>query len=525
MMQTQIPQELSALMALSQGMQQGRVAPTTPDGAPTVAAQKMGQVEQGMMPGMQQAVGQAGLGAQIKAMQMQEAQKAMMNAAMQQAQPPAGIERLNPQMGSFAEGGIVGYAPGGSAASMLDPEQYALEIEMMNAEAEARRAARARRDDAERLAFLETAAPEVAARLKAQQAPAAAAPEVAAPPPPPPPRAPAVERQPSAARPSVGGGGIEELANKQRAIYASMVGPSTPEDAIAYELKRRPALDAYLRSQGVDPNYFEKRSEEDKALTEQQRALLRERMERERGRDTFLGRMGEALRGFSQMKGQGVGSGLTRSYDALSRRLEAGEARMDQMRDLEIKINELEINRRRSLEDAKRATMEGRVKDAEQSLNNANAFGNEIKKLTAATYPNQIQQMVELEKANAARDATRAGREAQDFARLQGIASNYEAKKVEALRKLDEDFAKRNNLLLQQEQIMKDKLPEDQKRALQTAREGHQINRNATAKQFDDRLAMINSRLYPGIDFSVGRAAPSANSSVEAARKIVSGSK
>ena len=421
-MQAQIPQELSALMALSQGMQQGRVAATTPEGAPTVAAQTVGQVEQGMMPGMQQTVGQAGLGAQIKAMQMQEAQQAMMNAAMQQAKGPAGIEGLNPQVGRFAEGGIVGYAEAGTVASMLNPEQYALEVEMLNAEAEARRAARLRRDDAERLAFLETAAPEVAARLKTQQAPAATAQEVAAPPPSAPPPPLAAERQPSAARPSGGRSGIADLFERERAGYASMKGPATPEEILAQEQREAAIQDQYLRSKGLPTTteMFAARGAEDKSLIDQQRALLRERMEREQGRDTFLGRMGEALRGFSQMQGQGIGSGLTRSYDALARRLAAGETRMDQMRDIEIKINELEINRRRALDDARRATAEGDWKRAQQRMGEANAFENAQKKLTAGTFSEQAKAVLEERKiaeAAAGRAETAAGRSEQEKSR------------------------------------------------------------------------------------------------------------
>lgn len=509
-MQAALNPALAAALTLDRAAQVGEFAPMTKEGTPTVVGGLMQKV---MPPAVPDVVQQAGLGGQIQAMQMQEAQKAVMNQAMQQAKGPAGLEGLNPQMGGFAEGGIVGYAPGGTAAGMLDPEQYALEIEMMNAEAEARRAARARRDEAERLAFLETAAPEVAARLKAQQAPVAqpAAPEVAVrqerPPAPPP-------QLPPAAAPSGGGvnlSGIEALMNKQREIIGSMKGPSTPEDAIAYEQRRRPAFDAYLRSQGIDPDAFTKRAEEDKALMEQQRGLLRERMEREQGKDTFLSRAGAALRGFQQFQGQGLGQGMMSAYDNLARQVASGERTMDQLRDFEIKLNELDINRRRSLEDAKRATVEGRVKDAEQALNNANAFSNEIKKLTAATYTTQVQQTVEMEKASAARDATRAGREGQEFARLQGIASTYEGRKAETLRKLDDDFNKQNDILLKSAQAMgRDKMPPAMRQSLETAEAAHRANRAAVAQQFDERLAMINQRLYPGVDFSVGRAAPSA---------------
>jgi hypothetical protein len=114
--QTEIPEALLGAMMLGQAAQSGQFQPTTPDGMPTVAAKLMQQAAPSMgapmmgqpMAGLGQIAKQAGLGAQIQAMQMQEAQKAMMNQAMQQQQAP-GIVGLNPQMGNFAGGGIVGY--------------------------------------------------------------------------------------------------------------------------------------------------------------------------------------------------------------------------------------------------------------------------------------------------------------------------------------------------------------------------------------------------------------------------------
>ena len=91
------------------------ISPVTPEGTPTVAAQVMQAAQKAMTPqvAMPQVAQQAGLAGQIQAMQMQEAQKAMMQAAMrgqpqmQQPMPPQqmsqGIEGLNPQMGNFAE--------------------------------------------------------------------------------------------------------------------------------------------------------------------------------------------------------------------------------------------------------------------------------------------------------------------------------------------------------------------------------------------------------------------------------------
>lgn len=501
-MQAAINPALAAALTLDRAAQVGEFTPMTKDGRPTVVGGLMQKV---MPPAIPEVAAQAGLGGQIKAMQMQEAQNAVMNQAMQQAQGPAGIEGLNPQMGNFAEGGIINGVPGYATGDLTD-EEYDRRL------AEAQQTGKFRQSILGRAKPKpdQTMSPDERERLLeviSASAPMMAIPEVAVredrPAPAPIPQMAA----PQAAPVGGGVGGIEALMDKQRKIYESMKGPSSPEDAIAYEQRRRPALDAYLISQGVDPNYFEKRSEEDKALMQQQRELLRERMEREKGKDTFLSRAGAALRGFQQFQGQGLGQGMMSAYENLSRQVASGERTMDELRDFEIKLNELDINRRRSLEDAKRATVEGRVKDAEQALNNATAFANDIKKLTASTYTTQVQQTVEMEKASAARDATRAGREGQEFARLQGIASNYEGRKAESLRKLDEDFAKQNDILLKSAQAMgRDKMPPAMRQSLESAELAHRANRAAVAQQFDERLAMINQRLYPGVDFSMGRA-------------------
>jgi hypothetical protein len=515
MMQAQIPQELSALMALSQGMQQGRVAPTTPEGAPTIAAQKMGQVEQSMMPGMQQALGQAGLGGQIQAMQMQEAQKAMMNAAMQQARPPAGIERLNPQMGNFAQGGIVGYAAGD-----LAEEEYDRRLR------EAERSGKFRQTilGGSRSRVPEGMGADERGRLLeviAASTPQMPIPEVEVQEDRPPPSPPS---QPSESAAAASLGIVAPLYEKQREEYAKIkTAPLTQEELLAQAKNEREVRRQMLIQSGLDPDYLDKREAQGKSLFEQQQALLRERMDRERGKDTFLGRMGEALRGFSQMKGQGVGPGILRSNEALERRLASGEARMDQMRDLEIKINELDMIRRNALEDARHAIATGDFNRAQERLAAARNAENDKAKLIGGTYGPQASAAVQERQVSELGKQRMQNVQTQEFARLQGIASTYEARKVEALRKLDENFAKDNKLLLQQEQMLKDKMPANQQQALEKAKDAHRMNRASVAKQFDDRLAMINSRLYPGVDFSVGT--PSSSPDIQAARKIVAGSK
>lgn len=130
-----VPQELSALIELQQGMQTGKVAPTTPQGQPTVAAQMAGAAQQQMAPQMapqmpmgspavNQVARQAGIAGQIQAMRQQQMQQAMMQQAAQATQRPpmmaaGGVASLNPRIKGFAPGGIVGYAG--------DDESYAIE--------------------------------------------------------------------------------------------------------------------------------------------------------------------------------------------------------------------------------------------------------------------------------------------------------------------------------------------------------------------------------------------------------------
>jgi hypothetical protein len=73
------------------------------------------------MMGVAQAAQQAGLAGQIEAMQMQKAQQALMNNAMQRQQV-GGLEAMNPPMGNYAYGGIVGYA-GDEDSLVVEPAE------------------------------------------------------------------------------------------------------------------------------------------------------------------------------------------------------------------------------------------------------------------------------------------------------------------------------------------------------------------------------------------------------------------
>lgn len=129
--QSSIPTALQALMVLRQ-----QANPTAPGPGgqliPTVAA----QTAQQMMPPPMQAVAQnAATGANIQAMQQQNAQKALMDQMLAQQQAKAqqpvlaaegGIASLDVDgMDDYAEGGVVGFAEGGipvGQATTLSPE-------------------------------------------------------------------------------------------------------------------------------------------------------------------------------------------------------------------------------------------------------------------------------------------------------------------------------------------------------------------------------------------------------------------
>ena len=125
-MQTAINPALAAAMTLERAAQVGEFQPTTREGQPTVAAQLM---QKAMPPAIPDVVKQAGLGGQIQAMQMQDAQKELMGRLMAEQKQAPGLMGLNPQMGNFAEGGIVGYTDGGTAST---PYTSAEEIDRLN---------------------------------------------------------------------------------------------------------------------------------------------------------------------------------------------------------------------------------------------------------------------------------------------------------------------------------------------------------------------------------------------------------
>lgn len=370
------------------------IKPVTPEGTPTVAAQVMQAAGMAQQPALPQIAQQAGLGGQIQAMQMQEAQKQLMNAAMQQQrQAPAGLMGLNPQMGNFAEGGIVGYAEAGVA------------------EDEQRRLAQIRSEYEQEVGKFMQDVPYVPGGTTK--------------------KVPTEETSESA--------GIETLLPEAEAIYAPAAQeleklrttPPTGQEVTQYLQEMDPAQRAYYISRGIDPDALMKREAENKKLFDAQRALLQERMARQEGGDTMMSRLGAALRGFRQMKGQGIGGGILSSYENLSRQVESNQLRMDQLKDAELKINELEIGSRRSLEDARRSIAEGDWKKAQSELASSQRMANDATKLRADLKSKIGAAAVQMRGQDVRAETSRYGadvraetaRRAQDIRQTLGLAS------------------------------------------------------------------------------------------------------
>lgn len=453
MMQAQIPQELSALMALRQGMQQGRVAATTPDGAPTVAAQEVGQVEQGMMmPGMQQAVGQAGLGAQIKAMQMQQAQEQLMNAAMRQ-QGPAGIESLNPQIPGFKEGGIVGYAEAG----MVSPE-FGGDAPVDNSEPRLRvptpqgdrmmtvsemRAANYPEDYIRRRLEMEgmisrRAAPApmapAASPATAPATPVAVATPVAAPQVqmqrPPAPMMPTASQKPA-------GMSSEQLFERARAGIESLPRePVAPSQAIAPALEAQRAMDEYRRQMGL-PGEMDRVSQQEaafKKLMADREAILNRRMQEVQAQQD-RGSLAQYLMGFRQMKGQSVGQGLMSGSQAAQAYESGLRAQFERIEDLKIDLQALSVEKQNALDKMRDDIAKGKFEDAMKRREQAQRADAEIKAKKAEIDVAQAKAVAQKEEAQ-----YRAGQPGE-LERLLGRLDTLRRTDPAAAEKLAEDIA------------------------------------------------------------------------------------
>ena len=399
-MQTAINPALAAAMTLERAAQVGEFQPTTPDGQPTVAAQLM---QKAVPPAVPDVVKQAGLGGQIQAMQMQDAQKELMGRLMAQQKQAPGLMGLNPQMGNFAEGGIVGYQAGGVTGEFGDisallsdqaenPQNIVDQIKgyFDRLAREGRQA-----EEAQKMQFLEQNAPGVAARVKgeraATQAPAAPAVDSGAQmqanmdavraaerrmtPAAAPRQAPAVTAAPAKQ-------GIAALtgaaAMRQQALdeLGKFRDQATPEQIRAQAEATANTRREFERSQGIDPEFLakqiadaERRGKERMSYADRLAAELDERRKDEGIINFLLGARG--------LKGQGIGevfrTGALSSREAAS--MSRAEAR--KIQEMRLAYEDASVKERQSLEMARRAIAAGDWKSGQDYMANAQKFHND----------------------------------------------------------------------------------------------------------------------------------------------------
>lgn len=372
-MQTQINPALAAAMTLERAAQAGQFQPTTPQGQPTVAAQLM---QQAVPPSVPQIAQQAGLAGQIQAMQQQQAQQAMMRQAMAN-QPPAGIEGLNPQMGNFADGGIVGYAGGGSS--------YADYLRRRREEKAQQRAepVYAEFDDTGEIRTYKTD-PEVERELLAARTPMMPIPDIQI-------AAPSKQssladvpmapsgKQVSQESPSAG------MFNAARArLGMQALEPVAPEQGIEGALALGRAEDELRRQMGL-PTRMElltKEGEEFKKLYGERGQRLAERisqLEGERGQQGII----NFLLGARGMRGQGLGETMRTGAESARAYEEATRGRIEKMQDLQLEVRGLQLEKDTALSKMKDDIANGRFKDAMANKQKAQDAQNSLLKAYA----------------------------------------------------------------------------------------------------------------------------------------------
>lgn len=321
------------------------ISPVTPDGKPTVAAQVMQAAKQATMPQVAQ---QAGIAGQIQAMRMQEAQKALMNAAMQRQQAPenVGIAPMAGQM-QMPEGGVVGYARAGLAEDDMQP---VVDPQFDTGSSINEDQDRRRLEDEERRRR----------ELQQEQARTAQMQQQVPPPPPPtgrPAAAPAAPMAPPARGRSVipASFGSDQYIRDMMAAAEYEPKMPTTQEGIAGALERRKGLDEFLRQRGSDPELIQKQI----AQAEQfygDRASLLERRRAAAESEKGMGGIAAFMRGFKQMKGEPIGSGFGRASDALGGYSENMRQRIERLEDLKADIEGLKIKEVNALRAMKLAT-------------------------------------------------------------------------------------------------------------------------------------------------------------------------
>lgn len=404
--QTQIPEALMGAMLIEQGAQKGQFQPVTRDGQPTVASRLMQQATPQPM-GVGQAMEQAGLAAQIQAMQAQQAQQALMQQAMAQQRPQmlagGGIAGLRADIDGFADGGIVGYAVagdvdeqqaidigaefGGSASSS---DEIRLRVpgprgERMMTPAEMRNEGYPEtyiQGRLEREGFVSRPAAQAApAAASSKPQPQAASQTESQPQP----QASALAKTPlnipsgrtySAESPSAG------MFNAARARLGMMATePVSPQQGIEASLAIREANDAYRRRLGMltEMEEIKRQEDESRAFTaERQQMLDRRRQEAaDKRQSEQLGRFLRGARGRTLGETLGAAEAAREAFDV---------GMLNQIRgfeDLNLQIKGLQIEKQNALNKMRNDIATGDFKSAMDSKQKAQNAQNELLKAYA----------------------------------------------------------------------------------------------------------------------------------------------
>lgn len=386
--QTQIPEALMGAMLIEQGSQKGQFQPVTRDGQPTVAARLMQQATPQPM-GVSQAMEQAGLAAQIQAMQAQQAQQALMQQAMAQRQPQmlagGGLANLNVDIDGFADGGIVGYAGG---AYVKNPVALLLEkIQEFGLPTRGSASAeKAAKEQADRRAQIEAEAEAEAARF-AQDVPYVPGGTTK--------QVPTEEEKPasqsslantplntpsgrtySAESPSAG------MFNAARARLGLMsTEPVPPQQGIESALAIREANDAYRRRLGMltEMEEIKRQEDESRAFTAERQQLLNQRRQEagEKRQSEQLGRFLRGARGRTLGETLGAAESAREAFDV---------GMLNQIRGLEdlgLQIKGLQIEKQNALNKMRNDIATGDFKAAMDSKQKAQNAQNELLKAYA----------------------------------------------------------------------------------------------------------------------------------------------
>lgn len=420
--QSPVPPALQALMALTEGLQRGQVAPTTPDGQPTIASQAVQAAApqaapQPGLPGMQQAMQGAKVGAQQSMQDQQEGMQLLQNMVKQQRAPQGGILGAPGAQGGprMAEGGIVGYAGGGLSVEELEAQlgdqerrrQEAGAMQRRLREQEIRNEMAAGREGApisvEELRALtginsEIPIPEIPGA--APSAPMAASPvsggrglaagptaaqlATLAPKPvaprgmPPAGGAPQRRAGPVGAAPNPMAGGIAANVpgTSSEAIYKRSLdeagklptAPPSAQAALGRAGENDAAMRAWLISQGINPDLIKQQMKENDALTDRRTAMLRGEREHLQGTRAWDGII-SALSGARGYKGMGgTSTALRTAGEAGARTSEVNRVSQVRLVDLEIKVQELAAQQRQALQNSEKAAAEGKMDIARNEL-------------------------------------------------------------------------------------------------------------------------------------------------------------